>query len=81
MFQIGEIVKPSGLGRTGAWGEMFGIVTEVSAEFVYVAWYGLEFEDEMRHFELVSTRQFADYIPDDLRFIRNSDGDLENECL
>lgn len=77
MFQIREIVKPSGFGRTASWGGMFGIVTEVLDNSVYVSWYGLEFEDQMRFDELVSTGRFAESLPDDYRLLRIAEDETD----
>jgi hypothetical protein len=63
MFQIKEIVKPSGNGRTVDWPETFGTVTKVTKESIFVHWHDSAVEDEMNFDELVSTGTFADKIP------------------
>ena len=63
MFQIKEIVKPSGKGRTVEWPEHFGTISRVTAESVFVQWHDCAVEDEMTFDELVSTGTFADKVP------------------
>lgn len=63
MFQIKEIVKTSGKGRTVNWPENVGTVTKVTEESVFVQWHDCALEDEMHFDELVSTGAFADKIP------------------
>ena len=63
MFQIKEIVKPSGNGRTVDWPENLGTVTKVTKVSVFVQWHDCAVEDEMTFDELVSTGTFADKIP------------------
>jgi len=63
MFQVKEIVKPSGKGRTADWPEHLGTVTRVTAESVFVQWHDYAVEDEMKFDELVSTDTFSDIVP------------------
>jgi hypothetical protein len=63
MFQIKEIVKPSGKGRTVEWPEHFGTISRVTAESVFVQWHDCAVEDEMNVDELISTGAFADNVP------------------
>lgn len=63
MFQIKEIVKPSGKGRTADWPENVGTVTKVTKESVFVQWHDCAVEDEMTFAELVSTGTFVDKVP------------------
>ena len=63
MFQIKEIVKPSGKGRTADWPQNIGTVTRVTAESVLVQWHDCAIEDEMKFDELVSTGTFNDSVP------------------
>jgi hypothetical protein len=63
MFQVKEIVKTSGKGRTADWPEHIGTVTSVTKESVFVQWDNYAVEDEMSFDELFSTRTFADKLP------------------
>ena len=63
MFQVKEIVKASGKGRTADWPEHIGTVTRVTKESVLVQWHNYAVEDEMSFHELISTRTFADKLP------------------
>jgi hypothetical protein len=63
MFQIKEIVKPSGKGRTADWPEQVGTVTKVTIKSVFVQWHDCAVEDEMNFDELVSTGTFNDIVP------------------
>jgi hypothetical protein len=63
MFQIKEVVKPSGKGRTVGWPEHLGTVTRVTNETVFVQWHDFAAEDEMKFDELVSTGTFNDRVP------------------
>jgi hypothetical protein len=63
MFQVKEIVKPSGKGRTADWPEHLGTVTKVTTHSVFVQWHDCAVEDEMKFDELVSTGTFADNVP------------------
>jgi hypothetical protein len=58
MFFIGEVVKPSGKGRTATWDGMVETVIRVEGMFVYVQWHNVAVEDEMEVEELVSTGTF-----------------------
>jgi hypothetical protein len=63
MFQVKEIVKPSGRGRTVDWPENIGTVIRVTADSVFVQWHDCAVEDEMKFDELVSSGTFNDIIP------------------
>jgi hypothetical protein len=63
MFQVKEIVKTSGKGRTADWPEHIGTVTRVTKESVFVQWHKYAVEDEMSFDELISTRTRADKLP------------------
>lgn len=63
MFQVKEIVRPSGKGRTRDWPENVGTVTRVTQESVFVQWHDCAVEDEMKFDELISTGTFADNVP------------------
>ncbi len=78
IFQVNEIVQPSGQGRTTLWRRMRGVVTEVLGDSVFVSWHGLEFEEEMRPDELVSVGTFGDPLPDDIRLVRDEEADLDS---
>ena len=53
MFQVKDIVKPSGKGRTKTWGNMKGTVTNVSDRSVFVIWHGTCVEDELDFDEVI----------------------------
>jgi hypothetical protein len=59
MFVVGEVVKPSGKGRTATWEGMVGTVTRVEGATVFVQWHNVAVEDEMGVEELVSTGTFT----------------------
>ena len=63
MFQVKEIVKTSGKGRTADWPDHIGTVTRITKESVFVQWHNYAVEDEMSFDELISTRTFADKLP------------------
>jgi hypothetical protein len=63
VFQIKEIVKPSGKGRTACWPKDLGTVTKVTDNSVFVQWHNCAVEDELKFDEVVSTGTFADKIP------------------
>ncbi len=54
MFFVGEVVKPSGTGRTATWEGMFGTVVRMEGTSVFVQWHDCAVEDEMTTEELVS---------------------------
>ncbi len=58
MFFVGEVVKPSGKGRTSTWEGMVGPVVRVRVEgtSVFVQWHDCAVEDEMDAGELVLKR-------------------------
>jgi len=45
MFQVKEIVKTSGKGRTADWPEHIGTVTRLTKESVFVQWHNYAVED------------------------------------
>jgi hypothetical protein len=63
MFQVKEIVKPSGKGRTADWPKDLGTVTKVTKDSVFVQWHDCAVEDELKFDEVVSNGTFADKIP------------------
>jgi hypothetical protein len=70
---VGEVVKPSGRGRTATWEGMFGIVTRVTEGSVFVQWHGSAVEDEVDCEEVVSTGTFPKSIPHHARVLDGSD--------
>jgi hypothetical protein len=77
MFMVGEIVKPSGKGRTSTWEGMVGTVTRVEGRSVFVQWHNVAVEDEADYDELVSTGRFNKRVPHHARMIDSSeDGTL-----
>lgn len=73
MFFIGEVVKPSGKGRTATWEGMVGTVTRVEGTSVFVQWHNVAVEDEMDVEELVSTGTFQKTAPHLARVLDGSD--------
>ena len=59
MFLVGEVVKPSGKGRTATWEGMVGTVVRVEGTSVFVQWHNVAVEDELGFEELVSTGTFT----------------------
>jgi hypothetical protein len=59
MFFVGEVVKPSGKGRTATWEGMVGTVTRVVGKSVFVQWHNVAVEDELDFDELISTGTFT----------------------
>ena len=55
MFQVQDIVKPSGKGRTKTWRNIKGTVTNVSDHSVFVIWHGTCVEDELDVDEVIKT--------------------------
>jgi hypothetical protein len=45
MLFVGEVVKPSGRGRTATWEGMAGTVTRVEGKSVFVQWHNVAVED------------------------------------
>jgi len=77
MFMVGEIVKPSGKGRTATWEGMVGTVTHVSERSVFVQWHDCAVEDELDFEEVVSTGTFNRSVPHHARALDGSeDGTL-----
>lgn len=73
MFFVGEVVKPSGKGRTATWDGMVGTVVRVEGKFVYVQWHDCAVEDELDVEELVSTGTFQQRVPHHARVLDGSD--------
>ena len=59
---VGEIVKPSGAGRTATWENIAGTVTRVTEGSVFVQWHNCAVEDEWDFEEVVSTHTFNEKI-------------------
>lgn len=77
MFFVGEVVKPSGKGRTASWDRMVGTVVRVEGTSVFVQWHNVAVEDEMDVEELVSTGTFQKRVPHHARVLDGSeDGEL-----
>lgn len=47
MFFVGEVVKPSGKGRTATWDGMVGTVVRVDGTSIFVQWHNVAVEDEL----------------------------------
>jgi hypothetical protein len=73
MFLVGEIVKPSGKGRTATWEGMVGTVTRVEGTSVFVQWHNVAVEDELDSDELVSTGTFNTKVPHHARVLGGSE--------
>ncbi len=73
MFLVGEIVKPSGKGRTVTWEGMVGTVVRVSEGSVFVQWHNCAVEDELDVEEVVSTHTFTKQVPHHARVLDGSD--------
>ena len=73
MFFVGEVVKPSGKGRTATWEGMVGTVTRVEGTAVFVQWHNVAVEDELDVEELVSTGTFQQRVPHHARMLDGSD--------
>jgi hypothetical protein len=74
---VGEVVKPSGNGRTATWEGMVGTVTRVEEASVFAQWHDVAVEDEMDFEELVSTSTFSEKAPHHARVLDGSeDGEL-----
>lgn len=63
MFQVKEIVKPSGKGRTKDWPKNLGVVTRVTQDSVFVQWQNCAVEDDLKFDEVISTGAFAEKVP------------------
>jgi hypothetical protein len=80
MLFVGEVVKPSGRGRTATWEGMAGTVTqEVEGKSVFVQWHNVAVEDELDCEELVSTNTFNKTVPHHVRVLNGSDEDEDDE--
>ena len=73
MFFVGEVVKPSGKGRTATWDGMVGTVVRVEGTSVFVQWHNVAVEDQLEVEELVSTRTFQQRVPHHTRVLDGSD--------
>ena len=73
MFFVGEVVKPSGTGRTASWDGMVGTVVRVEGTSVLVQWHNIAVEDEMAVEELVSTGAFQKRVPHHARVLDGSE--------
>jgi hypothetical protein len=73
MFLVGEVVKPSGKGRTASWEGMVGTVVRVEGASVFVQWHNVAVEDEMEFGELVSTGTFQKSVPHHARVLDGSE--------
>ncbi len=77
MFFVGEVVKPSGKGRTASWDGMVGTMTRVAGTSVFVQWHNVAVDDELAFDELVSTGTFQKKVPHHVRVLDGSeDGEL-----
>jgi hypothetical protein len=77
MFIIGEIVKPSGVGRTATWENICGTVTSVGDRSVIVQWHNIAVDEELDCEEVVSTHRFTSQIPHHARVLDGTeDGTL-----
>ena len=77
MFLVGEIVKPSGTGRTATWDGMVGTVVRVEGTSVFVQWHNCAVEDELDFEEVVSTYTFTKQVPHHARVLDGTeDGTL-----
>ena len=77
MFIVGEIVRPSGKGRTATWVTIAGTVTRVNERSVCVLWHNIAVERDMLIDEIVSTYTFVTNIPYRARVLDGSeDGKL-----
>ena len=63
MFMVGEVVRPSGKGRTATWERIAGTVTRVTERAVFVQWHHVAVEDELDFAEIVSTHTFTKHVP------------------
>ncbi len=69
MFFVGEVVKPSGTGRTATWEDLFGTVVRVEGASVFVQWHDCAVEDEMAAEELVSAGTVQRRVPHHARVL------------
>ncbi len=73
MFFVGEVVKPSGRGRTATWKGMVGTVTRVEGQSVFVQCHNVAVEDQLDFGDLVSTNTFQKRVPHHARILDGSD--------
>ena len=79
MFFVGEVVKPSGRGRTATWEGMVETVTRVEGKSVFVQWHNIAVEDQLDVEELVSTGTFQKRVPHHAVVVDGSAGDDEDD--
>ncbi|OFV98870.1 MAG: hypothetical protein A3H28_14995 [Acidobacteria bacterium RIFCSPLOWO2_02_FULL_61_28] len=73
MFLVGEVVRPSGTGRTATWEGMIGTVVRCEGTSVFVQWHNVAVEDELGFEEVVSTGTFQQRVPHHGRVLDGSD--------
>ncbi len=73
MFFVGEVVKPSGRGRTAIWEGMVGTVTRVEGKSVFVQWHDVCCWSELDFEEVISTGTFQKRVPHHARVLDGSD--------
>ena len=73
MLFVGEVVTPSGKGRTASWEGMVGTVVRVEGTSVFVQWHNVAVEDELDSEEVVSTGTFQQRVPHQARVLDSSD--------
>jgi hypothetical protein len=73
LFFVGEVVKPSGKGRTATWEGMVGTVTRVEGTSVFVEWHNVAVEDELEFEDVVSTGTFRKNVPHHARVLDGSE--------
>lgn len=74
MLFVGEVVKPSGTGRTANWEGMVGTVTRITEASVFVQWHNCAVEDELECEELVSMGTFQKRVPHHARVLDDAGG-------
>src|SRR5450631_3899628 len=73
MIFVGEVVKPSGKGRTATWEGMVGTVVRVEGTSVFVQWHNVAVEEELEWAEVVSTGTFNQRVPHHARLLDGSE--------
>ena len=79
MFFVGEVVKPSGRGRTATWEGMAGTVTRVEGKSVFVQWHNVAVEDQLDFEEVFSIGTFQKRVPHHAVVLDGSDDEDEDE--
>jgi hypothetical protein len=79
MLFAGEVVKPSGRGRTATWEGMAGAVTRVEGKSVFVQWHNVAVEDQLDFEEVFSTGRFQKRVPHHAVVLDGSDDEDEEE--